>query len=173
MNDPQEAAATLEDPQAAGYAVLVVARDGRCLYSPNVEGLVDAFPWELCWESEGREKLREAFVQACMFRRRQQGVAASLRIGERAYDFEVTLEPTGSELVIGRLVRVFASRLSRREKDILSLVAGGASNAEISRLLGAEEGTIRSHLRNMREKLGVARPEALLLAAVGLGETRG
>ena len=43
-----------------------------------------------------------------------------------------------------------------------------ASNAEISKLLGTCEATVRSHLKNMRDKLCVSRPEGLLLAAVGL-----
>jgi len=153
---------------AAGYLVLVVARDGVCLYSPNLAALVGRYPWELCWEKKGRDQLREAFVGACMFRELQEAVPASLRIDDRVFDFEAWLDPTGPELVICRLVRVFTHTLSPREKDVLSLVAGGASNAKISKLLGTRETTVRSHLKNMRQKLGVARPEGLLLAAVGL-----
>ncbi len=153
---------------AAAYAVIVVARDGRCLYSPNLEGLIDAFPWELCWDADGMTRLREAFIDACMFRRRRHDVATSLRIGERCYDFRVWLDPAGEDLVIGRLVRRFGESLSPREREVLSLVAGGAANAEISRLLGTSEATVRSHLKNMRDKLGVARNEGLLLAAAGI-----
>jgi|GEM_PF-4486720 len=156
--------------QGVGYMVLVVGRDGTCLYSPNLQDLVHQHPWELCWQADGRVQLREAFVEACMFRRRQEAVPVSLRIDERVYDFQAWLDPTGPELVICRLVRIFTSTLSAREKDVLSLVAGGATNAQISELLGTQEATIRSHLKNMRDKLGVARPEGLLLAAVGLNE---
>lgn len=159
-----------DSAHAAGYIVLVVARDGMCLYSPNLENLVQQHPWELCWQEEGRVQLREAFVEACMFRRRQEGVLTSLRIDDRVFDFQAWLDPTGPELVICRMVRIFTSTLSSREKDVLSLVAGGASNAQISELLGTREATVRSHLKNMRDKLGVARPEGLLLAAVGLDE---
>ncbi len=157
-----------EHAQAAGYLVLVVARDGVCLYSPNLTALVGCHPWELCWEEQGRLQLRELFVQACMFREPQEAVPVSLRIEERVFDFQAWLEPTGPDLVICRMVRVFTSTLSAREKDVLSLVAGGASNAKISELLGTREATVRTHLKNMRNKLGVARPEGLLLAAVGL-----
>lgn len=153
---------------AAGYLVLVVARDGTCLYSPNLTAFVDRYPWDLCWEEKGKSRLREAFIEACMFRRRQEAVPAPLRIGDRSFDFEAWLDPTGAELVICRMVRVFANVLSPREKDVLSLVAGGASNAEISRLLGTRESTVRAHLKKMRQKLGVTRPEGLLLAAVGM-----
>jgi len=51
---------------------------------------------------------------------------------------------------------------------LVLLVAGGTSNAKISELLGTREATVRSHLKNMRNKRGVTRPEGLLLAAVGL-----
>ncbi len=154
--------------RAAGYLVLVVARDGRCLYSPNLPAMVDSYPWELCWEEQGQTRFREAFIEACMFRRRQEAIPAALRIKDRAFDFEAWLDPTGPELVICRMIRVFSNTLTRREQDVLSLVAGGASNTEISRLLGTREATVRSHLKKMREKLGVTRPEGLLLAAVGL-----
>ncbi len=158
---------------AAGYLVLVVARDGVCLYSPNLSALVGVHPWDLCWETEGRAQLREAFIEACMFRQRQEAVPVSLRINERVFNFEAWLDPTGSELVICRMVRLFTNALSKRESDVLSLVAGGASNAEISKLLGTCEATVRSHLKNMREKLCVSRPEGLLLAAVGLDTAAG
>jgi len=153
---------------AAGYIVLVVSRDGKCVYSPNLTALVDRYPWDLCWKEQGRAILREAFVEACMFRNSQEAVRASLRIDDRVFDFEGRLTSTGPELVICRFVRVFSSSLSSREKDVLSLVAGGASNSEISDILGTQEATVRSHLKHMRDKLGVARPEGLLLAAVGL-----
>lgn len=153
---------------AAAYAVIVVARNGRCLYSPNLPGLADAFPWERCWEADGLAKLREAFIDACMFRRRRHDVAASLRINERCYEFRVWLDPAGDDLVIGRLVRRFGETLSPREHEVLSLVAGGASNAEIARLLSTSESAVRSHMKHMREKLGVSRNEGLLLAAAGI-----
>ena len=158
-----------EHTHAAGYIVLVVARDGNCLFSPNLAPLVGLPLWELCWEDQQRAAVREAFVEACMFRQPQECVPVSLRIEDRVFDFQAWLDPTGPELVICRMVRVFTSVLSDREKDVLSLVAGGASNADISQVLGTREATVRSHLKNMRDKLGVARPEGLLLAAVGLG----
>lgn len=154
---------------AAAYAVIVVSRDGRCLYSPNLPGLADAYPWELCWEADGLARLREAFVDACMFRRRRHDVPASLRVGERCYEFRVWLDPAGDDLVIGRLVRRFGETLTDREREVLTLVAGGAANTDIARLLGTSEATVRAHLKNMRDKLGVSRNEGLLLAAAGCG----
>ena len=79
---------------AAGYLVLVVARDGVCLYSPNLSALVGVHPWDLCWETQGRAQLREAFIEACMFRQRQEAVPVSLRINERVFNFEAWLDST-------------------------------------------------------------------------------
>ena len=155
---------------AAAYAVIVVRRDGRCLYSPNLPGLADAYPWELCWEAEGLARVREAFIDACMFRRRRADVPASLRVGERCCEFRLWLDPAGDDLVVGRLVRRFGVELSDREREVLSLVAAGASNGRIARLLGVSDGTVRSHLKSMRRKLGVKRNEGLLLAAAGIGD---
>ncbi len=52
---------------AAGYLVLVVARDGVCLYSPNLSALVGVHPWDLCWETEGRISLaRHGNLHVCV-----------------------------------------------------------------------------------------------------------
>lgn len=157
-----------EHAHAASYIVLVVARNGDCLYSPNLTALVGIHPWEFCWQADCKAQMREAFIQACMFRNPQEAVPISFRIEGRQFDFQAWLDPTGPELVICRMIRIFSNKLSDREKDVLSLVAGGVSNSEISEILGTQEATVRSHLKNMRDKLGVSRSEGLLLAAVGL-----
>jgi len=55
--------------------------------------------------------------------------------------------------------------LTAREVEVLRLVAKGLSNREIGRVLGRTEGTVKVHLKNMHEKLGVEdRTEAVTLA---------
>lgn len=45
--------------------------------------------------------------------------------------------------------------LTRRETEILALMAGGLSNAEIGTALGVSEGTVKNHVSSILSKLGV------------------
>lgn len=45
--------------------------------------------------------------------------------------------------------------LSRREQEVLYWVAEGKTNAEVSAILGIASGTVRRHLENIYQKLGV------------------
>jgi RNA polymerase sigma factor (sigma-70 family) len=48
-----------------------------------------------------------------------------------------------------------AACLTPREREILGLVAEGMTNAEVARILWISPGTVRKHLENAYEKLGV------------------
>ena len=61
------------------------------------------------------------------------------------------------------------SPLSPREHEILQLVAGGISIAEIAERLGIREGTIRNHLRFVHAKLGVGKTNAAAAMAMRHG----
>jgi two-component system nitrate/nitrite response regulator NarP len=55
--------------------------------------------------------------------------------------------------------------LTPRETDVVRLVAQGRRNKEIARDLGISEGTVKMHLHNLYEKLGVgSRTELAMLA---------
>jgi len=55
--------------------------------------------------------------------------------------------------------------LTTREVEVLRLVAKGLRNREIARVIGRTEGTVKVHLKNIHEKLGVEdRTEAVTLA---------
>jgi DNA-binding NarL/FixJ family response regulator len=55
--------------------------------------------------------------------------------------------------------------MSEREREVLRLLLGGASNKEIASELRITEGTVKNHLTHVFEKLGVAdRTQAALLA---------
>jgi len=58
-----------------------------------------------------------------------------------------------------------AGKLSPRERELLSLLAEGYSNAEIAERLFLSEGTVRNYLSNVFAKLGVSdRTQAAVLA---------
>jgi DNA-binding NarL/FixJ family response regulator len=46
--------------------------------------------------------------------------------------------------------------LTPRQKDLLCLVAAGHTNSQIARRLGISEGTVRTHLENIYDRLGVS-----------------
>jgi len=104
-----------------------------------------------------------------MFRNAKSDVSVSLRINDRLFEYRSWLEPAGDDLVVCRLLRCFPQNLSAQERAVLSLVAGGANNAEIAKALGIKSATVRSHIASTRRKLHVRRPEGLLLAALQMG----
>jgi DNA-binding NarL/FixJ family response regulator len=59
--------------------------------------------------------------------------------------------------------------LTRRESDVLHLLAGGASNREISRQLFLSEKTVKAHLAAVFRKLGVSNRTQAAMAAVSMG----
>lgn len=46
------------------------------------------------------------------------------------------------------------AKLSPREREVVSLVAQGKSNLEIGQALFLSEGTVKTHLRSIRQKTG-------------------
>jgi DNA-binding NarL/FixJ family response regulator len=59
--------------------------------------------------------------------------------------------------------------LTRRELEILRLMAGGYSNKEIAEALGTAEGTVKNHASNILSKLGVRDRTRAVLKALELG----
>ena len=61
------------------------------------------------------------------------------------------------------------SALTQRETDILSLLAEGKSNRDISRALYLSEKTVKAHLAAIFRKLGVSNRTQAAMAAVAMG----
>lgn len=60
-------------------------------------------------------------------------------------------------------------RLTKREVEILRLMAGGYSNREIADALGTAEGTVKNHASSILSKLGVRDRTRAVLKALELG----
>lgn len=59
--------------------------------------------------------------------------------------------------------------LSRKETEVLRLMAGGYSNREIAEALGTTEGTIKNHVSNVLSKMGVRDRTRAVLKALERG----
>jgi DNA-binding NarL/FixJ family response regulator len=88
-----------------------------------------------------------------------------------AHAGEAVIDPTAA----ARLVHAIADdtrprieepeRLTRRERDVLELIAGGRSNKRIALELGISEKTVKTHVGHLLAKLGVSdRTQAALMA---------
>ena len=64
---------------------------------------------------------------------------------------------TGVPRAVAAKLAEYAPRvpLTPRETEVLSLVAKGFSNAEVAERIGRAEGTVKVHLKNILQKLGV------------------
>ncbi|MDW8319542.1 MAG: response regulator transcription factor [Anaerolineae bacterium] len=79
---------------------------------------------------------------------------------------ETVLAPAVAARLLGKMRAPAEEKLSARELEVLSLVARGASNAEIAQALHISEATVKSHLLHIFGKLGVADRAAAVTAAV-------
>jgi DNA-binding CsgD family transcriptional regulator len=58
-----------------------------------------------------------------------------------------------------------ATRLTARQTGLLHLVAAGHTNTQIARRMGISEGTVRTHLENIYQRLGVSSRTAAVTRA--------
>ena len=96
-----------------------------------------------------------------------------------AHAGEAMIDPT----VAGRLLRTLAQgpprrhgdgeRLTRREREVLELIAAGRSNKRIALELGIAEKTVKTHVGHVLAKLGVADRTQAALLAVAAGSRPG
>jgi DNA-binding CsgD family transcriptional regulator len=72
----------------------------------------------------------------------------------------IVIEPTGPRQIAW--LRAAAYGLSFREREVVELVARGASRKQISATLYISEYTVQDHLSNIFDKVGVRGREALI-----------
>ncbi|GAA3892715.1 response regulator transcription factor [Saccharothrix violaceirubra] len=82
-----------------------------------------------------------------------------------------TLAPTVADRLLNRL-RHPTTALTRRETEVLTLVAQGLSNQAVGTRLHLTEGTVKSHLARIYAKLGADSRTAAVATATDLGLIR-
>ncbi|GAB3135004.1 response regulator transcription factor [Tsukamurella serpentis] len=82
-----------------------------------------------------------------------------------------TLAPAVADRLVSRL-RVPGTALTRRESEVLTLVADGLSNLAVAQRLHLTEGTVKSHLVRIYAKLGVESRTAAVASAIDQGIIR-
>lgn len=92
-----------------------------------------------------------------------------IRAVRAAYRGEAVLSPSVAGRLMGQVRQPATDALSQREREVLKLIANGATNREAAVQLFVSEATIKTHLLHIYEKLGV-RDRA---AAVGEAYRRG
>ena len=101
-------------------------------------------------------------------------VAAAIRAAAAC---QCHLDPAVGKLLAAtlRAPRPAADTLTGREREVLTLIADGATNRQIARRLGVTERTARTHVSNILGKLGLtSRTQAALWAVrEGLAPARG
>ena len=75
-----------------------------------------------------------------------------------------------SPSVGGKLADAFGAQpLTARERSVLTLLAQGKANKEIGYTLGVTEGTVKTHVNAIRQKLGASSRTEAAIAAVRSG----
>ena len=128
----------------AAHAQALLADDGRELARSGHS-----------FEAVGAKLLAaEAFAEACSAHRRRGRMASSNRSAERA---TVLVEQCGRPQTPALAKRGVVAVLTRREREVASLAAGGLSNREIAERLVVSVRTVEHHLDHVYEKLAVNR----------------
>ncbi len=81
------------------------------------------------------------------------------------------LSPSVAPIVLGRLGRPFKNEpgsdmLSRREREVLKLIAEGSTTKEVAARLGISPKTAQAHRENLKEKLNLHSTAAMVCYAV-------
>ena len=97
-----------------------------------------------------------------------EDLAAAVRTAAAGH---TTLAPAVANRLVHRL-RTPGTTLTRREAEVLALVADGLSNQAIGGRLHLTEGTVKSHLARVYTKLDVGSRTAAIAAAADLGILR-
>lgn len=86
--------------------------------------------------------------------------------GERVFSAEVLHSIEDQRILPGELDKTL---LSVREKEVLSLMAGGFSNRQIASKLNLSERTVQNHIAHIFHRLGVGSRTEAVMKAISMG----
>ena len=113
----------------------------------NIDDAVAAELWGLVLKDAAPDQLVQAVRTVCAG---QRYLAPEL--------IEPALTRAAERRIAGERIR---QRITAREREVALLVEEGRSNKEIGRELGLSDGTVKIHLHNIFQKLGVPSRQAL------------
>lgn len=132
------------------------------------------------WYIFGRKAMEAGFIQTflLLFMRLQSALGSSGLLSDIALCFRPLLYgfcmqiffsekdeegkvQGGEKTDLTKLLKSYG--LTKRELEIAGLIAEGKSNAEIAEKLYISETTVKKHVSNIFEKLGISRREELIL----------
>jgi DNA-binding NarL/FixJ family response regulator len=95
--------------------------------------------------------------------------AELVRAVEAAARGQAVLSPTVATRLLGQVRKPAPALLSRRELEVLELIAQGSTNREAAKRLYISETTVKTHLLHVYAKLGVNDRAAAVATAFSLG----
>ena len=117
-----------------------------------------------------RAALGDAAFEAAYARGRTLSQADAITIATAAAQPEPEAEPNPTPPAAGQATAEdSAGPLSEREREIVALLAGGATDAQIAGRLFLSTNTVRSHLERIRDKTGARRRAELVRYAIQAG----
>jgi DNA-binding CsgD family transcriptional regulator len=116
-----------------------------------------------------RATLGDAAFEAAYARGRTLSQADAIALATAAAEPDPRAEPALTVPASGQAADGSAGPLSEREREIVALLAGGATDAQIAGRLFLSVNTVRSHLERIRDKTGARRRAELVRYAIQAG----
>jgi DNA-binding NarL/FixJ family response regulator len=156
QNRPDIALLDLRMPRMNGLEVLLALNE---LKFPTRAIVMTAFENEEDIQCSMKAGARAYLLKDCP----QQILVDAIR---RVHSGEVYLPPQVAQKLVDRMQK---PQLSPRELEVLKAVAAGKSNKEIGVQLFIAEGTVKTHVESLLEKLGAGTRTSAVKAAVRRG----
>ncbi len=116
-----------------------------------------------------RAALGDDAFEAAYARGRTLSQADAIALATAAAQPDPGIAPADAGPAAGHAAEGSAGLLSGREREIVALLAGGASDAQIAGQLVLSVNTVRSHLERIRDKTGARRRTELVRYAIQAG----